>query len=124
VLLGRYLADRAAWPPFLQQPPRDLRPFAVLPHDLLAVDSFAAFDFVHLSNVLDWMDDGACRALADRLSRELRPGAAILWRQLNDPRPLAGYFAPAFALDAARDAELTASERALFYDQVHFGVRR
>lgn len=122
VLLGHYLADEAAWPPFLRERPGDLRPFAVLPHDLLAVKSFADFDFVHLSNVLDWMDDAACRALADRLARELRPGAAILWRQLNDPRPLIGYFAPAFAFDAARDGELTTRERALFYDQVHLGV--
>jgi S-adenosylmethionine-diacylglycerol 3-amino-3-carboxypropyl transferase len=122
VLLGHYLDDRAAWPPFLQQPPRDLRMFPVLPHDLLAVKSFTDFDFVHLSNVLDWMDDAACRALADRLAGELRPGAAISWRQLNDPRPLLGYFAPAFAFGAARDRELTTSERALFYDQVHLGV--
>lgn len=124
VLLGHYLDDPAAWPPFLRTPPRDLRPFPVLAGDLLAVPSFAEFDFVHLSNVLDWMDDGACRALAARLQRELRPGAGILWRQLNDPRPLLGHFAPAFAFDPARDAELTRAERALFYDQVHFGLHR
>lgn len=124
VLLGHYLDDPAAWPPFLRERPRDLSPFAAMPHDLLAVPSFAPFDLVHLSNVPDWMDDGACRALAGRLANELRPGASVLWRQLNDQRPLVGHFAPAFAFDAARDEQLTRDERALFYDQVHLGVRR
>ncbi len=124
VLLGQYLEDRGAWPPFLQEPPRDRRPFPTLPCDLLRVASFAEFDFVHLSNVLDWMDDGACRTLAKRLGHELRPGAAVLWRQLNDPRDLVGCFGEAFTFDAARDAALAARERSLFYDQVHLALRR
>jgi S-adenosylmethionine-diacylglycerol 3-amino-3-carboxypropyl transferase len=123
VLLGCYREDPAAWPPFLRAPPRDRRPFAVVSARLVEAPSFAPFDLVHLSNVLDWMDDAACRRLAARLAAELRPGAAILWRQLNDPRPLRDYFAPAFAFDAAHDARLLAAERSLFYDQVHAGIR-
>lgn len=124
VLLGRYLDDPAAWPPFLRQPPRDLRPFPVLPCTLQEVPSFAAFDLVQLSNVLDWLGDDECRLLAARLAEELPAGAAVLWRQLNDPRPLCEYFAPAFAFDVARDARLLARERSLFYDRVHAGIRR
>lgn len=124
VLLGHYLDDPDTWPPFLRDPPKDRRPFRTIAGDFAAVPSFEPYDFVQLSNVLDWMDDAGCRHLATRLGAELRPGARILWRQLNDPRDLVGHFAPAFDFDARADAELTAAERALFYDQVHCGTRR
>jgi S-adenosylmethionine-diacylglycerol 3-amino-3-carboxypropyl transferase len=123
VLLGRYLDDPAAWPPFLRRPPRDLRPFPVVASTLQAVPSFSPYDLVQLSNVLDWLADADGRRLATRLAAELRPGAAVLWRQLNDPRPLREYFSPAFAFDAARDARLLAAERSLFYHAVHAGIR-
>ncbi len=123
VLLGRYRDDPAAWPPFLRQPPRDLRSFPVVRTTLQAAPSFAPYDLVQISNVLDWMGDADCRRLTARLATELRPGAIVLWRQLNDPRPLREYFTPAFAFDAARDERLLARERSLFYDRVHAGIR-
>lgn len=119
VLLGHYLEDPAAWPPFLREPPRDLASFPALATDLLGVSDFAPYDLVGLSNVPDWMDDDAFAELAARLARELRPGAGVLWRQLNDPRDLVARFPDAFDVDARRDAELTAADRSLFYDQVH-----
>jgi S-adenosylmethionine-diacylglycerol 3-amino-3-carboxypropyl transferase len=124
VLLGHHLSDRAAWPPFLQQPPRDLRPFATIAGTLADVPSFAPYDLVGLSNVLDWTDAAGCYALGRRLAAELRPGAAVLWRQLNDPRPLAEVFLPEIVCDPERDARLTQRERSLFYDHVHFGIRQ
>ncbi|MCA8955396.1 MAG: DUF3419 family protein [Planctomycetes bacterium] len=124
VLLGKYLPHSSAWPPFLRSPPADLGPFPVIAAPLLEVASFAPFDFVHLSNVMDWMDDDGCRALARRLGAELPPGARVLWRQLNDPRDLMGLFADEFEFSAALDAELTADERSLFYNQVHAGTKR
>lgn len=123
VLLGCYRDDPAAWPPFLRQPPRDLRPFPVVPTTFQDAPSFAPFDLVQLSNVLDWMDDADCQRLAARLASELRPGAVVLWRQLNDARPLRAYFTPAFTFDPARDRRLLAAERSLFYDHVHAGIR-
>ncbi|MCR9244889.1 MAG: BtaA family protein [bacterium] len=124
VLLGHYLPAAVTWPPFLQEPPRDLEPFEVLPVTLLEVDSFAPYDFVQLSNVLDWMSETDCRALAGRLGTELRPGSRVLWRQLNDPRDLVGHFESAFKFSEIRDGQLTESERSLFYDAVHLGTRR
>lgn len=124
VLLGHYLTDRAAWPPFLQQPPRDLRPFVTIAGTLADVPSFAPYDLVGLSNVLDWTDAAGCHALARRLAAELRPGAMVLWRQLNDPRRLAEAFLPEIVCDPGRDARLTQRERSLFYDRVHCGIRR
>lgn len=124
VMLGHYRETTAAWPPYLRQRPVDVRPFPEHTCTLLEVPSFEPFDFVQLSNVMDWMDNDGCRAIAARLQAELRPGTTILWRQLNNSRDLTGHFAPAFAFDTERDASLTAAERSLFYNQVHCGVRQ
>ena len=109
---------------FLQAQHSDFGPFTTHQCPLLELPTFAGFDFVQLSNVMDWMDEPSCRQLARRLATELQPGAAILWRQLNNSRTLTGYFAPAFAFDALRDTELTHNERSLFYNQVHCGIRQ
>jgi S-adenosylmethionine-diacylglycerol 3-amino-3-carboxypropyl transferase len=123
VLLGHYREADGAWPPYLQKRVAILQPFVTHGCALLEVDSFAPYDFVQLSNVMDWMAPDDCAALATRLSAELAPGARILWRQLNNNRDLTGHFAPAFAFDTERDASLTADERSLFYNRVHCGVR-
>ncbi len=122
VLLGRYMARRESWPEFLRLTPRPLRA-TWIDGTLEAVPSFAPFDFVDLSNVLDWSDRTQIDALARRLGHELRPGARVLWRQLNDPEDLEARFAPWFTFDAARAAELLASERSVFYDGLHLGTR-
>ena len=124
VVLGCYREDPAAWPPYLREQPTDRRPFECLGTGLLELPSFASFDLVQLSNVPDWMDDGDCALLARRLAADMAPGGAVLWRQLNDPRPLPRLFEPEFAFDPDRDAALTGIERSLFYDRVHAGVRR
>ncbi|MCK5941933.1 MAG: DUF3419 family protein [Planctomycetes bacterium] len=124
VMLGHYREDPDAWPPYLRERPQDIRPFEMHACGLLEVPSFVPYDFVQLSNVMDWMQDDACRELAARFAAELRPGAAILWRQLNNTRALTDHFASAFSFDAARDAEWTRVERSLFYNQVHCGIRR
>lgn len=124
VLLGHYLPRRSAWPPYLQNAPVTLPQLPTHRASLLDAPPFGRFDFVQLSNVMDWMAPAACRALAERLCREMRPGTAILWRQLNNERDLTGLFRPAFTFDERRDAELTRTERSLFYNRVHHGVRQ
>lgn len=123
LLLGRYAELPAAWPPYLRERAVRTTPFAEIHGTFADVPSFAAFDLVQLSNVPDWMSDEDCAALARRLGAEMSSGGVVLWRQLNDPRDLVATFAD-FACDPARDARLAASERSLFYDQVHVGVRR
>jgi len=124
VLLGHYREAEAAWPPYLRHRKAILQPFTTHGCALLEMPTFAPYDFVQLSNVMDWMHADGCRELAERLTAELRPGATVLWRQLNNTRDLTEHFAPGFAFDSERDASLTASERSLFYNRVHCGVRQ
>lgn len=125
ILLGHYLGPEEAWPEYLRLRdalPKDFAP-AEIQGTLLDVPDFGRFDFVQISNVMDWMDDASCRSLADRLCAELRSGAALLWRQLNDPRDLRALFSAAFDFDERVDADLTARDRSAFYDQIHLGLR-
>lgn len=122
VLSGRYMERRESWPEFLRLEPRSLRA-AWIDGTLDAVPSFAPFDFVDLSNVLDWSDRAQIDAQARRLGHELRPGARVLWRQLNDPEDLEARFAPHFTFDAATARALLAADRSLFYESLHVGTR-
>ncbi len=90
--------------------------------DLGAVD-FADYDFIGLSNVLDWMAPEAVSALLERL-RAAPPGAVVLWRQLNNGRDLEAQLADTFDFERAWAADLHARDRSLFYSSLHLGVRR
>lgn len=105
LLCGRY--GRDALPAFLRLAPVPTR-FTHVVGTLDDVADFGRFDLVHLSNVLDWTDRDAGRRLARRVARELRPGAAITVRQLNNAVPVEDDFA------GVRFREVD-GERSLFY---------
>lgn len=85
VLRGRY--DEDALPDYLRHAPVPTR-FVPLLGTLQHVPDFGEYDLVHLSNVLDWTEPEAADALTTRVARELRPGAAVTVRQLNNARPI------------------------------------
>lgn len=81
------------------------------------------FDFVHLSNILDWLDREDARSILELAWKALRPGGSTLIRQLNsslDIEALGGRFEwqvrPANALHAR--------DRSFFYRQLHLGRKR
>ena len=120
IFLGCYRRD--ALPPFLSIP----RPPAGYRCDLRAmsfqeVDSFAGFDLVALSNVMDWMDADQARQVAARVGDSLAPGAVVVWRQLNNSVDRRPWFGPRLSFDTELEAELTAMDRSLFYQSVHCG---
>ena len=79
------------------------------------------YDFVHLSNVLDWLAPAeATETLADAASA-LRPGGRVLIRQLNSTLDLPA-LGPQF--DWLDTTALHAADRSFFYRQLHLGRRR
>ncbi len=120
VLLGRYLAR--SLPDFLTIP---LKPrFSWLQRFVHEVDDFGAWGLLGLSNLFDWMAPTEVEALMARLVAETRPGAVVVWRQLNNNRDLEALLAGAFDFDPAWQRALHAADRSLFYRSVHVGVRR
>ncbi|WP_407692958.1 DUF3419 family protein [Pyxidicoccus xibeiensis] len=120
VLLGRYLPEDA--PEYL----RADRPLtlSLVEGSLPDVPGLGRFDVVSLSNIFDWSDDTLVASWAALLSREARPGCAVLCRQLNNRRDLRRFFEPAFEFDDALGAELLGRDRSLFYERIEVGFRR
>jgi S-adenosylmethionine-diacylglycerol 3-amino-3-carboxypropyl transferase len=118
VLLGRYLAGHA--PDYV----RAGRPLAVeLVHGQLPdVPDLARFDVVSLSNVFDWSDDGLVATWATTL-RALRPGSAVVIRQLNNRRDVRRLLADGFAFDGALGDDLLSRDRSLFYERIEVAFR-
>lgn len=82
-----------------------------------------AFDFVHLSNILDWLSAEEAAATLDLAAAALRPGGRVLVRQLNStvdvPSSGRGF---TWLADAA--AGLHARDRSFFYRALHLGRKR
>jgi S-adenosylmethionine-diacylglycerol 3-amino-3-carboxypropyl transferase len=84
------------------------------------VPSLSRFQVVSLSNVFDWSDEPLVRAWARALSA-LKPGALVVWRQLNNQRDWTPLFE---GFEASADSTLVDDERALFYERVTVLRRR
>ncbi|OWK34509.1 DUF3419 family protein [Fimbriiglobus ruber] len=80
-------------------------------------------DFVHLSNILDWLTPDEARATLDLAAQALRPGGTVLIRQLNSTLdiPAAG---SSFEWNV-HDADLLhRRDRSFFYRALHLGRKR
>jgi S-adenosylmethionine-diacylglycerol 3-amino-3-carboxypropyl transferase len=122
VFLGHYIDRSGALPPYLTSPAPAYR-LALAQSTLQEVRSLGRFGFVGLSNVMDWMGPAAVADLINRLAVELRPGAVVLWRQLNNGRDLEALFGGALRFDQGLARRLQAADQSLFYSSVHVGIK-
>lgn len=113
LLCGSYEVD--ALPAFLRSPLPSTPRFEHVLGGINAIPDFGLFDVVHLSNVLDWTDRDEATGLAARISEELRPGARVTLRQLNNEVPVEEAF-PMIAFGPAVDASG-------FYNRVLIGAK-
>jgi S-adenosylmethionine-diacylglycerol 3-amino-3-carboxypropyl transferase len=81
------------------------------------------FDFVHLSNILDWLNPAEARATLELACAALRRDGWILVRQLNSTLDVRGLGAQ-FAWHADRADALHARDRSYFYRALHLGRKR
>ncbi len=119
IFLGGY--RRGCEPYYVRNPV----PFRVelVEGSLLDVQRLERFDIVTLSNLLDGLSDEEVERWATELRSRLRPGSAILLRQLNNTRPLRPFFEPAFRFDEVLGHSYRQRDRSLFYNRIEVGVR-
>lgn len=82
----------------------------------------ASLDFVHLSNILDWLPEEAASKLLQQTGRVLRPGGTVIIRQLNssiDIRALQNDI----AWDGALSRAMLIRDRSFFYRNLHIGFK-
>jgi len=124
MLIGRF-PERVAYPWLHARPSRQM------PRITETVGTFDSaletipdrFNFVHMSNILDWLSpDEARRTL--KLARDAtRPGGFVFIRQLNSTLDVAGLDDAFEWLTEEADA-LHARDRSFFYGRLHLGRKR
>ncbi|MDE0468271.1 MAG: DUF3419 family protein [Candidatus Poribacteria bacterium] len=123
VFLGYYLQRPASLPYYLLAPSMDYR-FQMIEGTLDQVPELQRFDLISLSNIMDWMPLAEIVSLISYLQNEMKPGANVLYRQLNNYTDLSTYFGDSFEFNAALGVRFQETERSLFYSSVHVGKRR
>ena len=123
VFLGYYLQRPASLPYYLLSPPTDYH-FEMVEGTLDQVPELQRFDLISLSNIMDWMPLTESAALIGHLQNEMKPGATVLSRQLNNATDLLPYFGDSYAFNTALGGQFQRAERSLFYSSVHVGKRR
>ncbi len=83
-------------------------------------DSANEFDFVHLSNVLDWLRPEQAAATLELAHKALRPNGWVLIRQLNSSLDIPA-LGEAFEWHPLEAAELLLRDRSFFYRALHLG---
>jgi S-adenosylmethionine-diacylglycerol 3-amino-3-carboxypropyl transferase len=121
VMLGRY--RDGVVPPWLEEPALSALP-PVIEHcadaaTVLERSARGAFDFVHLSNILDWLAPEAARRVLELADRALAPSGVLLVRQLNSTLDVRAMW----RWNAEASDALLARDRSYFYRQLYFGQK-
>ena len=77
-------------------------------------------DFVHLSNILDWLNPNKATDLLASAWRVLKPGGVVLIRQLNSSLNIPD-LASRFLWDQELSREMVCKDRSFFYPEIHLG---
>jgi S-adenosylmethionine-diacylglycerol 3-amino-3-carboxypropyl transferase len=82
-----------------------------------------AFDFIHLSNILDWLAPDEARSALDLAWKALRPGGWTLIRQLNSNLDIET-LGERFEWQDKSARALHIRDRSFFYGGLHLGRKR
>ena len=123
VFLGYYFHRPTSLPYYLLVPPADYR-FQMIEGTLEQVQALHHYDLISLSNIMDWMPLSQITSLISHLQNEMRSGATVLYRQLNNGNNLTTYFGDSFGFNEALGVRFQEVERSLFYSSVYVGKRK
>lgn len=79
-------------------------------------------DFIHVSNILDWLSEDDGRRTLSAAFRVLRPGGYLLIRQLNSSLDIPSLF-PAFHWHPDHGRRLQSRDRSFFYPEILLASR-
>ena len=82
-----------------------------------------SLDFVHLSNILDWLSPEDGTGVLDAARRALRPGGRVLIRQLNSSLDIRSLPCGIHWNDS-QSRTMEQRDRSFFYPQIHLGEVR
>jgi S-adenosylmethionine-diacylglycerol 3-amino-3-carboxypropyl transferase len=79
-------------------------------------------DFLHLSNILDWLSPEEARETLAAAHRVLKPGGVLIIRQLNSSLEIPSLF-PSLKWHAGEGRRLQLSDRSFFYPEILLASR-
>ncbi len=123
-LLAGKFPPSAPYDWLLDQVPPAVQPEYICSSMLAAMSAVPAgsVDFLHLSNILDWLSPSeACETLTASC-RALRLGGRLIIRQLNSSLDIPSLF-PGLAWDAEHGRHLQLADRSFFYAEIHLATR-
>ena len=124
MLLGRFAPGAEhAWLQALRPAARPEVTWAVTPMVEALRRRRADTDFVHLSNILDWLAPEAARETLDLARTALDEGGWVLIRQLNSTLDIPA-LGEGFEWRVDEGEALLARDRSFFYRAIHLGRRR
>jgi S-adenosylmethionine-diacylglycerol 3-amino-3-carboxypropyl transferase len=91
-------------------------------NEVLASSDERRYDFLHLSNILDWLTESEARAVLRLAHRALKPSGIVTIRQLNSTLDVPALGAELRWLSEEAD-ELHRHDRSFFYRRLHLGRR-
>ena len=124
VIHGRFVG--ASTFPWLKMPKAEKLPeiiCTVAPMKAALEAERRSFDFVHLSNILDWLTPQEAEETLDVAHRSLRPGGMVLVRQLNSTLDVQSC-GRGFTWLNEDAGKLHEQDRSYFYRQLHLGKKR
>jgi S-adenosylmethionine-diacylglycerol 3-amino-3-carboxypropyl transferase len=90
--------------------------------DVLTDAAERRYDFIHLSNILDWLTQAEAAEMLRLTHRALKPGGLTIIRQLNSSLDLPA-LGPQLEWLADEADELHRRDRSFFYRKLHLGRR-
>jgi S-adenosylmethionine-diacylglycerol 3-amino-3-carboxypropyl transferase len=123
IFLGHYLDLPACLPSYLSSPSHGGNTFEYVEALAQAEPDFSHYDVISLSNIFDWMDTSEVSALANRLSNEMKSGAWLVYRQLNNYNDFRQFLEPTIQFDNSFAKRLLANDRSLFYSSLNIGQK-
>ena len=87
------------------------------------IQTSQTFDFIHLSNILDWLASEEARSVLESTWKALRPGGWVFIRQLNSNLDLPSLGGRFQWLEGSADA-LLKQDRSFFYRRLHLARKQ
>lgn len=91
--------------------------------DALAATPPGTMDFIHLSNILDWLSPAAGAETLETAYRALRPGGHVIIRQLNSSLDIPS-LCPSLAWHVEEGKRLQRMDRSFFYPNILLASRK
>lgn len=123
IFLGQYLAGSPHLPDYLNEIPRK-SDFHIVEKSIRDMGSYGEMDLINLSNELDWVTPQQARVFLQQLAMQMKSGAWIVWRQLNNPANLAKEVSNQIEFDWDESARELERDRSLVYNKICIGRKK